>query len=167
MKRSLSVIILLIITGIPFFLSVLFIGNQQYVRHQMKEQLEKKNLISLTIPASNLHWYKAGKELLIDGQFFDVKSIHMLEGKRYQVTGLFDHAEKQLHEMLTKSMREEPGNDTQPLLLVKLFSSFNAILQKEAPFNYFPLVLKNKNSIYTYHLSQWFMPVISPPPQLA
>lgn len=167
MKRSLSVIILLIITGIPFFLSVLFIGRQQYVRHQMKEQLENENLISLTIPAGNLHWYKAGKELLIDGQFFDVKSIHEVEGEGYRVTGLYDHHEKQLHEMLGNSLRDKPGNETPPFLIVKLFLSFNAILQEEYPIPDFALQLKNNFSYYTCSFPPWFIPVFSPPPQLA
>lgn len=35
----------------------------------------ESHLISLTIPANDLHWVRADRELLINGKLFDVKSI--------------------------------------------------------------------------------------------
>lgn len=75
----------------------------------MFEKLEKENIQSLRLPADKINWYKKGRELIIDGKMFDVKSMEK-QGDEYIITGLFDEMETTLNNQL--AMSHEQGNQT-------------------------------------------------------
>ena len=90
---------------VTFTIILVFAGNllqwQQYrIKHAMEERLEKEKLITLTISINNLIWHKKGKEIIVDKQMFDVKSIQYNADGSVTVAGLFDHEEKALHKKL-------------------------------------------------------------------
>ena len=86
-------------------------GQQWYVCLEAEERLERKALVSVTIPAADLHWHKRGREAVIDGKLFDVKTMRQTGGQ-IVLTGLFDEAETAIVNLLeqqTTHSRESNG----------------------------------------------------------
>ena len=61
----------------------------------MADKLEKEHLQTFTIKTTSVIWLKKNKELLLNGEPFDVKTIS-LHGNYIIVSGLFDHDEKRV-----------------------------------------------------------------------
>lgn len=80
------------IIAAPLFFILVLQGLQLYVRHQLKERLEKEAPVHLVIPAGELVWVKMGREILVDGKMFDITTIRY-EGDTALVTGIFDSKE--------------------------------------------------------------------------
>jgi hypothetical protein len=167
MFRKFTVVVLFISAALPCMLAVIFLAKQQYVRHQMKERLEKENTVTLTISCKDLQWFKKDKELLIEGRFFDIKTITTISADSVRVTGLFDEQEKQLHELLAKNIKDEPGNDGHPLQLAKLLFSMHAILPIGEQIDNCFSISSCFQSFFQCNYPQLFLGVICPPPQPA
>lgn len=103
--------------------------QQRYVQWQMEEQLEEKELITLTVEAASVQWIKKGKECLIGNQMFDVKQSGKKENKLI-LTGLFDEKEKQIKNQLAAHTKQQQKQQ-QPSKLVKLFLQTAAISASE------------------------------------
>ena len=67
--------------------------------YQMEEALEQCSLHTLKIPKIAVQWVKPGKEILVQGRFFDVKSIAW-QSDTAIITGLFDEEEKKIEQQL-------------------------------------------------------------------
>lgn len=104
--------------AVPIIFPVLFaIGfqlRQAVLKERMKQRLEAGCMVSLILPADDLHWMEEGKELVINGELFDIKTIayNRSLGTVY-ITGLYDKDEKVLYEELARitqeDMKDEPG----------------------------------------------------------
>ncbi len=92
LRKNITALMLLAVMSAPLLISVYQLLRQQYLQHQMKEQLEKAALETFIIPANELQWVKKGREILLNGHFFDVKSITR-SGNSFIVKGLFDQKE--------------------------------------------------------------------------
>lgn len=100
------------IIATPLLFIVLLQGLQLYVRHQLKERLEKEAQVHLAIPAGELVWVKRGREILVDGQMFDIKNIRY-EGGTALVTGIFDHKESGIMRLLQQ--QGQPSKNSRSL----------------------------------------------------
>ncbi len=98
-NKLLSVITLLSLVMIPAFIAVFFLAQQVIIRHEMKEQLEQQSLQTIKIVEKNITWIEKGKELIVDGKLFDVKSFKHT-GEYIEATGLFDEMELSLQHKL-------------------------------------------------------------------
>lgn len=98
-NNFLSVSSLLILVMTPVVIAVLFLVQQTVIRHEMKEKLEEEALQTVRIVEKNVTWVEKGKELLVDGKLFDVKSFKH-SGGYVEVTGLFDEMEINLQHTL-------------------------------------------------------------------
>lgn len=101
---------------VPMFLSAFFLGGRAVLRHAMREKIQSHELVSLEIPGSAIHWVEKGKELVIDGRMFDVRSIRY-EGDTCLLTGLFDDDETTLYTQLARSEEGRKGAGIVPGLL--------------------------------------------------
>jgi hypothetical protein len=90
---------LLALVMIPVFIAVFFLVQQNVIRHEMKEKLEQEALQTLRFPEKNLSWIEKGKEMIVDGKLFDVKTFKNTDGF-IEVTGLFDEMELSLQHKL-------------------------------------------------------------------
>ena len=112
------------IIALPLLFILLLQGLQHHAQHEAKERLEKEALVTLKLAAHELHWYKKGKEILIDGQLFDVKTL-VQKGNEVIVTGLFDKKEndivKALHRQTERSGKS--GSIIRLLVLIQHFVS--------------------------------------------
>jgi hypothetical protein len=81
-------------------LSILILqGLQWHARHEAEERMEREAMVTVTIPVQDLRWHKKGKEVVIDGKLFDVKTLRQTGGQ-IVLTGLFDDAETAIVDLL-------------------------------------------------------------------
>jgi hypothetical protein len=100
LRKKIAIILICFTALLPLFLSSFFLGGRLAIRIIMFEKLEKENIQSLRLKADKINWYKKGRELIIDGKMFDVKSMEK-QGDEYMITGLFDEMETTLNDQLT------------------------------------------------------------------
>lgn len=125
--KILSVLFLLIF-AVPMLCTVAYLAAVKINTHEMQEKLEKSSLQKVSVNPNELVWVKKGKEVLINGKLFDVKSAEIINGKT-QLTGLFDTTEDEIVKKI--SALESSKNDaSSPVysMLIKLFCP--AILQQ-------------------------------------
>ncbi len=121
--KTIAVIFLSAIIMIPLVTPAILQLQQLAVQVHMLEELEKKQLLTITVPASNIIWVEKGKECLIDGEMFDVKEIQTTNGIA-TLKGLFDEKEKQLKKQIEDFAKKEQQSK-KTFQFVKLFSSVN------------------------------------------
>ena len=96
---------MLFAVAVPFVFILFVHIKQQTIRHKMKESLEHQLLQTITLSENEINWVKPGKEILVDGKMFDIKS-HVIVNSRHKFTGLFDHEETALLSHLKKNTRK-------------------------------------------------------------
>lgn len=102
--------------AVPLLSILVLQGLQWYARHEAEERLEREAMVTVTIPARELHWHKKGREVVIDGQLFDVKTLRH-SGGQIVLTGLFDEAETAIVNLL----EQQAGHSRQSSALTYLF----------------------------------------------
>ena len=80
---------------IPLLFTIINLLQQKAIQINSRLQLCIKKNETITLNKEKVYWLKKGKEVLIDGHFFDVKSFKM-EGDMVLLTGYFDQKEDQL-----------------------------------------------------------------------
>jgi hypothetical protein len=73
-NKSFFAISLLVLVLTPVYIAVYFLAQQTIIRIEMKEKLEEEVLQTFKIVEKKVSWIERGKELLVDGKLFDVKS---------------------------------------------------------------------------------------------
>src|SRR5688500_18865697 len=84
---------------LPQLFIVLLLGFQVYVRHRLEERFEQQTPVNLMLPEKDLIWVKPGREILVNGEMFDIKTIRYEGGKAY-ITGIFDLEETEIMHLL-------------------------------------------------------------------
>ncbi len=133
------------------------------IRHEMKEKLEQQLLQTVTLSENEVQWVKPGKEILVEGKMFDVKSFSSEKGQ-YRFTGLFDHEETALVNHLEKNLKKT--NESGSWLISALFHLLQSVYSTDG--NDTALISTDKKSdfylIYIHILSP-FKTIPTPPPQ--
>jgi hypothetical protein len=138
--------VLLLIVTTPLFFSAFFLVKKKIIQREMEEKLEIASLETITVSVSDFVWLKKGKEILVNGKMFDVKS-HQVNGTKITFTGLYDDKEKELAATVknafnTKKDSNAPfGQTAIKLLLQPLFTqsfSFSFQLQYKKNTAVFP-----------------------------
>jgi hypothetical protein len=115
-NKRFAALIICVAAAVPMFLSAFFLGGRTALRYTMQEKMQTAELVSLEIPGSAILWMDEGKELLIDGRMFDVRSIRYA-GDTCLLTGLFDEDETTLYAQLSRSEEGRQGAEIVPGLL--------------------------------------------------
>jgi hypothetical protein len=161
--QKISSLYLLIAAIIPFAFILFLQVKQQVIRHKMKENLEQHFLKTISLSPEEVQWIKAGKEILVGGKMFDVKSFYKEDGQ-YKFTGLFDEEETALVKQLEESSKKgnEPGNR----ILTNLFQLLQLVYSNENEYQFAKLSSKTI-SFYHFntHLTALYKKVPTPPPQ--
>lgn len=163
-KKNITALAFLLLVASPLLVLVGYALQKQYLRHQMKEQLEKANLQTLLLQPHQLHWAEAGKELWINNQLFDVKEITRTSNG-YCVKGLFDAQETAINQKAAQ--QSETGGEAYQtslawLLLPLYHPSENAI---DIPLP--ATVLRQQYFPYQTNIPTVCLSVITPPPNIA
>lgn len=105
------------IVAVPQLFLVLLLGLQVYVRHRLAERFEQQTAVNLVIEETDLVWVKPGREILVKGEMFDIKTIRYEDGKAH-ITGIFDHEETEIMHLLKGQANPLKNGQT----LVQLFA---------------------------------------------
>ncbi len=103
--KKISAIVLLGIQIIPLVLFFSIQLNRLLIQLEMKEKLEAQSLERIVLDEHSISWVEQGKELVLNGQLFDVHTINHLGNGKVEIFGLTDIKEDQLNtqvELLTK-----------------------------------------------------------------
>ncbi len=155
---------MLLLSALPLVTVFLFQTHQKNIQHKMQGQLEKKNLITITLQDNKIKWIKKGKEVWINNKMFDIKSLHHENGV-YTLTGLYDNDETLLVTQLHKNQQDE--NTSGNKILFQLFRLLHTPFIQQ-PAAYFP----GQPSALQYRpdknisLPTQYIPLSTPPPQV-
>jgi hypothetical protein len=86
----------------------------------MLEKLEHSQLKQITLHNDAVHWYKQGKEVMVDSKLFDVHSFSV-QNDSTVLKGLFDDEETLLKDQVRKLLTEsDKKNSSRALIIAKL-----------------------------------------------
>lgn len=122
--QKLAAIILLAITASPLLFGMFLHVSQVVNQFEMREKLEKENLVTITVDQSQLQWTDKGEEAVINGDMFDVES-YSINGNKIKLTGLFDKSEDALIAQIETAQKNNPDNANNNSLVFQLFGYFS------------------------------------------
>lgn len=150
---------MLLTSCLPVLFTIFFLCEQQLIRHEMKEKLEKEFLQTITIPGNKIVWADYNKEIFVGDKLFDVHSFSEKNGL-YFFIGLFDEKETALTELLEK---ESEGENE---LLAQLF---HCLQSPCIPLSFGPGIVADQNNTFSFpilqHTSSPYLNIPTPPPQ--
>jgi hypothetical protein len=126
LKTKILSVSFLFLSALPVICSVTFLVTATINAYQMEEKLEQSYLQTISVSTSELTWLEKGKEVLINGKLFDVKSAVVFKDKT-RLTGLFDAVEDKLLEDI--NALEENDDPSSPVCLILAQMFCPAILQ--------------------------------------
>ncbi len=123
---------LLLLVAIPLFFSVSILVRQKILHFQREKKFEKETLQTVVVSAPDIYWVKPGKEILLDGKLFDVKSFTTNDNK-ISLLGFFDQKEDKLVQQIVAREKQKRKTD----------SPFNAV-----KFLFFPVYIAQHGISY-------------------
>jgi len=151
-----------VIMALPLTFCVLAEIRQQHLKNEARARLEKLNLRTLVLSASEFQWTEAGKEISIRGELFDVKSYSTKSGK-FIFSGLFDKEETAL-DTLEHNCR---NNQDENKFLIQLFQVLQSVFHSSATTQGAYKKLDNQYPyLSTDKLSFQPKKIITPPPEV-
>jgi len=113
----------LLIMAVPVFLSLKFIVEESLILLEVEEKLETETLLAVKVAKTDIIWIKPGKEILLGGQFFDVKHTES-KNDTLILTGYFDIEETELLDGFKKYTDNNHHNPLSKSVFKFLFSPF-------------------------------------------
>ncbi len=161
-KRTTALLFTLL--GFAPLLFILLTGiKQQGIRHNMRRRLESNMLHTITIAKKDVRWLKDGKEILINGRMFDIKSSKSAGDGKISFTGLYDDEETSLVKEISKNQQNE--NNAGGKLLAQLFQLLSSTFNNTAQEIFIPSLNSNPFPVMAQQLPSRFKTILSPPPQ--
>ena len=148
---------------LPLLLPVISQIQQRYVQWEMLEQLEQKELVTIEVKASEMHWIRNGKECLVQGELFDVKRYVHKNGN-YILTGLFDSKENAIQQQLVQQTEERQAPEHQSRL-IKLLTSNLMLPASHEPTPPYCLFVKEYSAYLSPLHKDPSSSISSPPPE--
>jgi hypothetical protein len=164
-KRKITALGFLLLMTLPLLFSAGILFKQKMMQLNRRARFEKESLEVIVLPSENIHWVKKGKEILVDGKLFDVKSFTSNNGK-IAFTGFFDDEEEELIDRMNEiSENREKNNSSASRLFTKFF--FSPVYSESAPVSFLnPWHIIRKGFYpYTEVISSGYHPLDIPPPR--
>jgi hypothetical protein len=162
--KKISALLFTLLGFTPLLFIIYTSIRQQEIRHNMKRQLEIKMLHTITLAKNDVYWLKEGKEILIDGRMFDVKSFKAVGTGEIRFTGLYDDDETALVNKMKKNQQNENNNGGK--LLAQLFQLLQSSFNNTAEEIFIPSLNCNHFPGIEQSLASQFIIILSPPPQV-
>lgn len=144
--------------ALPLLLIVLLQLWQVYLFHTAYERMEEETVQTLVVETNQVVWKEEGREVTIDGEYFDLVSWSLQDGK-YTFTGVFDRQETAIANVL--ETKTNTGNFISRLLLVsQCFVATICIISM----NHIPALEKSFH-FFSDQYKFLFKRIISPPPK--
>ncbi len=148
----------------PILFLIAFFIKQQHIQHEMKEKLEYASLQTITIKKSEFKWVKKNKEIIIDGQLFDVKSIVIYKDE-IVVKGLFDDDENELEKVFSSVMHQKKNEPSPISKLILKFILTPVFIKNHVAYS--PWLAPNVLTFFGYYdedLTSQHFAIKTPPP---
>lgn len=159
--------LLLLLVSIPLFFTCSYLVKQLWVQHSMFEKIEQGYINTYSFSTSDLQWITEGKEFLIKGKLFDVKT-YRITADSIAVTGLFDEEEELLktNYLQIANSKNDPPTPLQLLLLKSFFSpAFTYTLDHSFLNLQFIFVDGNNLMQVDETIVSMYYPIVTPPPR--
>ena len=157
---------LTLLLSIPMLFSLVDLVNQKILQSTRNERFGTETLQTITMAKENLLWVKNGKEVIIDGKYFDVKS-YTTDGDKIMLTGFYDNPEDKLVTHIKNLVQQKNGTDS-------------PINQTAVKYFFFPIFTNQSNMDFEQHwkltghtfysftenISETDIPSFSLPPEL-
>jgi len=75
---------LLFMSGLQLF--------QAFIRQRMETSLHTEPLVTISFPESEVVWYEEGREVMVEGRMFDIKTFEITDGI-FTAQGIYDEEE--------------------------------------------------------------------------
>lgn len=125
-KKQITALGLLLLAALPLILSVGIFIKQKIVHYQRRERFETEQVQTITVSAEKIYWINHGKEILVNGKLFDVKSFKTA-GADIILTGFYDDKEDKLVNHVSNLMHhDEEGSGTSANHFIVKFLCFPA-----------------------------------------
>lgn len=166
LPRKISMLLLLLPVSVPVVFCFYFSINQQIVRHEMLEAMEQKELQTIVMASDKVEWFETGKELVIQGELFDVKE-YRFEGDYMIAKGLYDKKETELKYSLERSMKENENEARGSKIINKLMTQLiwdqndQQVLAGSSI-----IILKKEFPLYIFNLTSSDISLPYPPPKI-
>lgn len=121
-KKNIFAFPLLLMVLMPMLVCVYFLVKQQCIKAEMEEKLEACSLTTITLLKKNIQWVEQGKELIVQGELFDVKEVTQ-KNDSLVICGLFDSAEKEIKQKLSLAVGNQKNTNTPLQQLITQFLS--------------------------------------------
>lgn len=156
---------LLLLVAIPLFFTIGMMVSQKIIQVHSRERLERETLQTISIPSQQVYWVKQGKEILVDGKLFDVKSFSQ-QADKIIFTGVFDGKENRLVKHIKELTEQKKGADS-PFTQLAVKFLFSPVYCESDNFS-----IQNswkisamQFSAYTEQVLTGFYPADTPPPK--
>jgi hypothetical protein len=164
-RKQPAAFVLLLLVALPLILSVGLFIKQKVLRYQREQRFVTELSQTVIVSVENISWIEEGKEILIDGNLFDVKSVKKA-GKNLLLTGFFDNKEESIvkHIKDTEQQKNDSGSPLHQLSIKFLFlanyKEFTAFsIQNNWHF------ITAQFPVYAEAISNMAYPAIAPPPK--
>lgn len=147
---------------LPLITPVLLQLQQRYVQWEMMEELEEKELVTISVDEASIQWIEKGKECMIAGEMFDIKKLEQ-QASKLTLTGLFDAKEQQIKASITKQSKQQQNNQSKQL--VKLLLMVATPLNESSTDFYLTATLSSKQLYKSSYYISPFTGNLTPPPK--
>lgn len=167
-KKKILAIALLLAVLTPLLVFTCFLVKQSCIENEMEDQLKSASLRTISVDITKLIWTKKGKEVLLDGKLFDVRS-YTVNDSRVILTGLYDNDEDVLNEQMKNFVQQKNGT-TAPLNQAVFNLLFPPLYN-----NTVDALAQNPWRVITHHFIPYqeekvpskYLSILTPPPKFA
>ena len=165
-KKYIIALGLIILMVTPILFSVVTVLKQQILHNTSTKRFRTEILQTLTIAKENLHWVKKGKEAIIDGKYFDVKS-YSTDGDKIMLTGFYDIPEDKLVTHIKNLVQQKNGADS-PINKTAVKYFFFPIFTNQSNFDFEQPWKLTASAFYSFaeDIRETNISPFSPPPEL-
>jgi hypothetical protein len=121
-KKRITALALILLLTIPLCLSVVFIVKQKVLQLNIQARFGKELIQTITVQKKNLTWVKKGKEIIVEGKYFDVMN-YTTSGDVVVLTGFYDNKEDNLVKEIKKLIRQKKATNSSASQLAIIFLS--------------------------------------------
>lgn len=160
--RHIIPVFLLLLTMAPVFFMSGLQAFQAIIRYRMEASLEKEPLTTISLPAHQVVWYEEGREVMVEGRMFDIKTYAIKDGL-FTAQGIYDEEETRVVNLMKGHWSEEQQSHfvVQLLLLSHCVIPLSFLVYLFTPL---PLGQCPKPLMAQTYLSP-FLAIVVPPPK--
>ena len=137
-------------------------AKQWQIKQQAKGRLKSELLQTIAIPVSEVVWEEEGKELVVNGELFDIDSYQIKDGY-VLASGILDKEETEFVKFLHKQTDKSKGTTLFVQWVIMSECLLNHVMS--TAILHYDINPKRNFAFYLFNYSNPFPRVIIPPPK--